>query len=185
MVNGSVLLSKNMPSFFRDESAVGVLLSETVNVGMIQKRRGGLSSGSDVFAIGASGRDDWVCRGVVCGWTCGASSCAQETLTGSHARTIQWKSRKRIGLNTPLHAGRDSVPSQRARSHPEVTNVTAKVSSGLESVNVLDCHLHLPDCRPCAACGANYRICFHDGARSFEMLQQFQRRRLCESNTTF
>src|SRR5215469_5149567 len=125
MVNGSVLLSKNMPNFFRDESAVGVLLSETVNVGMIQKRRDGFSSGSDVFAIGASGRDDWVCRGVVCGWTCGASSCAQEALTGSHARTIQWKRRKRIGLHAPLHAGRDSVPSQRSRSHSTVTSDTS------------------------------------------------------------
>src|SRR6516162_4833275 len=124
MVNGSVLLSKNMPNFFRDESAVGVLQFETVNVGMIQKRRGGFSSGSDVFAIGASGRDDWVCRGVVCGWTCGAS-CAQEALTGSQARTIQWKSRKRIGLHAPLHAGRDSVPSQGSRSHSTVTSDTS------------------------------------------------------------
>src|SRR5215469_16958350 len=124
MVYGPVLLSKNMRSFFCDESAEGALLSETVNVGMIQKRRGGFPSGSDVFAIGASGRDDWVCRGVVCGWTCGAS-CAQEALTGSHATTIQWKSRKRIGLHAPLHAGRDSVPSQRSRSRSTVTSDTS------------------------------------------------------------
>src|SRR5215469_9987450 len=94
MVNGSVLLLKNMRNFFRDESAVGVLLSETVNVGMIQKRRGGFSSGSGVFAIGASGRSDWVF--VACGWTC-----AQEALTESHARTIELKSRNRIELRAP------------------------------------------------------------------------------------
>src|SRR6516225_12418309 len=91
-----------MWNFCRDESAVGVLLSETVNVGMIQKRRGGFSSGSDVFAIGASGRDDWVCRGVACGWTCG-TSCAQEALTGSHARTIQRNGRNGI-VRRALHA---------------------------------------------------------------------------------
>ena len=143
MVNGSVLLLKNMRSFFRDESAVGVLLSETVNVGMIQNSRGGFSSVSDVFAIGASGRDDWVCRGVACDWTCGAS-CAQEALTESHARTIHWKSRNRIVLRAPalspasfpsfialdadsLNADLDSVHSQRTRSHHNVTGDTIGV----------------------------------------------------------
>ena len=37
MVNGSMLLSKNMRSFSSDESAVGFLLSETVNVGMTRR----------------------------------------------------------------------------------------------------------------------------------------------------
>jgi hypothetical protein len=143
MVNGSVLLLKNMRNFFRDESAVGVLLSETVNVGMIQNSRGGFSSVSDVFAIGASGSDDRVCRGVACDWTCGAS-CAQGALTESHARTIHWKSRNRIVLRAPtlspasfpsiialdvdsLNAGPDSVQSQRTRSHHNVTGDTIGV----------------------------------------------------------
>src|SRR6516162_1214466 len=94
MVNGSVLLSKNMRNFSRDDSAVGALLSETVNVGMIQNRRGSFSSGSEVFGIGASGRSD---SGVASGWTCG-TPCAQEALSWSHARTIQWDSRNRIVL---------------------------------------------------------------------------------------
>jgi len=96
-----------------------------------------------------------VCRGVVCGWTRGASSCAQEALTGSHARTIQWTSRNRIGLHASLHAARDSAPLQRTRSHPEVTNVTDRVSSGLET--------------PCTPndIQTDGRIC--DDGRSYEM----------------
>ena len=72
--------------------------SVTLNVGMIQKTRGGLCSCDEVTSVGASGSTAvspwaWVCEeGRVV-------SCAQEVFTGSNARTNHRRRRNRISTS--------------------------------------------------------------------------------------
>src|SRR5690349_10523069 len=68
---------------------------------MIQNKRGCSSSSvGALVATGAGGREESLFDDPSSDWVCGVS-CAQETLTGSHKRTITGKSLNRIVLALP------------------------------------------------------------------------------------